>query len=1279
MVNSLLRVLHSGILIGALAGCVGSLEIWTPDSPPRVASWGLAEPAVDSTLLADLLAVNVQESYPKFSSRFVSVEVAWPSSLIEGPFFFESETNLAVVASAPPSDEMLHRLAQYAPGMSILYFSLDLSNWPNSLGVGRPREIEASGGNSQGKVTLSPATLASELARFETWAGAHFDASSGRLTLLGTDDPHADSAISVTDLITAYRAIFIHEASGQALFVDMDPGDAYDEYIVSFGGGFEDTHIGDVLFQGDVLLKALSSGVDPWTQAEPLVGEMCRSRRKTPFQKGFCEVVIPYAGESQNGLEFVEAAVTNYFERYFVADLIVGLAGSADESSQDCWKYVFQAGPDRKQRILREIETKGNFDLNSNFFCQAGSGADDTREAVQQIFDLSTSEKSIVVDARKLEDEDLRRSFAELSFASPELRTFLRRMRPTDLTRVLKNMQRLEELLVSDEDSSGLIAKIAVFHLLSKEASFLESFLAMSNVDQVTISYVAANMLLDSNFTAFVRNLHFYQPLCGSGRSIERVSSGTDAYVRFVCTHLAEFPRSYLADQIRAELQDPSLYQTASEIDSDRGWTEFSEPSEVRYWFYPGNESVHFSEDLRTMLFNDTRLEARAERLGGPRLGPYRGTSLDYVGPGGAVTGLYRNLQIINDNYHVLGKIFPTLNELRMVVKVLSFFRWIRDYHASSFDLEAFSIVMESGSPTARNYPVFETAIALPDGVMLRSRGGIDLHSETRVRRLSSEFNSIQSSIDESDKDGRFSIAGRSFYASNAREPTPQTRQKPLLRWRRGDKTIELYTGTRQWELRWRADNKLTKRQSQFLHPNYGVVTEVLAINPKSGAQRIVRVGGVATEQWDLSLNSDGVVAVNTYNNRVAENDQVVQDLCLMLVEQQPEPLSAVFVSLHRGVSILRLQDGYLLRNVDHDASARIVLSDDNCAVESVDAATAAKVATQHWSRVLGSNQHQRLIALELLSTNDGINVKVQSANEEISIPLDRWRSFITEVQDRELADLVFGEAVGRDSRTVTFVRSASYSPGLSGVSAEVQNIFTTDSAAQLRLRIAQGIAGLPSDVTIALSSFDDDRISVRQWGTASKRMLVVDPRGVRKRDIDAIRSVLASVRGTSVMFLPVGGLTTTRELESPEVLWLTGLSQSEVSGRLREAAHSGMLDKIGRIRILNFQNSITSITSLAPEIRFDIEIGAWPQYIRLDTALKLAIGLLDGPTLNLTPLDKAIANWVQNELRETSRSNSIRNLRGRRELMQLNVSWVELVRPQTPYWHLDRLGYALP
>ena len=105
----------------------------------------------------------------------------------------------------------------------------------------------------------SPLGLAEQLATMNELVGAVYDPESKTLSFIGRWNPGNNAPpLRLDDWLVALRLTYASESPA----VSIDPGSDLTRMDVTYFGAVQDTHLGQVMFEADRLLKALSMGMD---------------------------------------------------------------------------------------------------------------------------------------------------------------------------------------------------------------------------------------------------------------------------------------------------------------------------------------------------------------------------------------------------------------------------------------------------------------------------------------------------------------------------------------------------------------------------------------------------------------------------------------------------------------------------------------------------------------------------------------------------------------------------------------------------------------------------------------------------------------------------------------------------------------------------------------------------------------------------------------------------------------------------------------------------------
>ena len=1289
-----------------LLGCGKPTQIiWRPSQQTmsQVASGSnLPYEPVDRALLAEMATSVLLETVPELIySPLEPIGEDLPLHPQKGPFFFKNEAVFVAIAQDTASAWFfMEQLEEHLANKKIYFLKLpgeqadgilSISTQATLLDYRHQNVVRTSTLSLPEKIKLTPEKVAESLSQFSQWEGVHLDTQLSLLTFFGSDVMD-NPQISVSDLVAAYKAIFVHEAAGEALFVDMDFGEGDNDYKVTFGGGFEDTRPGKVLLEADLLLKALSSGIDPWTDEKPLVQQMCNSTKKAPFQEVFCEIVNPFILKNRKkAKDALDASWEIYKTSSEEASLIVDFSMQADrtsKSAKSAWDYVFFANDYEKDIIKHEIEQKNYFSLPSlfggrsgcacvpTFFwlndCDKDCNGAATLKKVKEIFSLSNNQKSIVQEARMFEAENDRKLYATLAFISPAVHDFLRSQSRLNVSKVFSILEKLEEQL-SDGNYESLYSSLAVLYFMSVDKDFVEAFLKLGDEDQLILAYVSARMMLDPGFGKMVNELQFHNPLCEClGCEIpEDINSMENAFVKFVCKHLRKFPRTYLAGLIRQEVHNDFDYLTAAEIRSYEEMPLGNGVHKTRYWFFPGNEVLVIDSSLNTFLFNRPNMEARAERLD-TRRGPYE--PIEYNTD--VVPGVQENLNLINDNYDVLSRVFPTLKELNNLVKMLSFFRWIRDYHPYEFDLSAFSEVIDYGTPTLRKYPVRETVIVTPDGELLAFVGGVDLHSNTQVGLDQERIEAFLSAKNSSNGKQPFSFENKKFKASNELKAAGRSVAQSMQVFQSKQNRLEINQQDDLTTCHFSENGKLQWSLANLVHPLGNVMTVSTNYKDMQWYREFRDLKGAAG-QWKIQRDASTLTASKltaaplTTDESVLRNKKVEAQLAEWLNMGLPFDATWQLLSMQFDTARLVWQNGAYLFSYWFNGQEKHMLAREesigNWLVQSVDMEQASQFLDLPAPTVSAKNKNIHILGIRLLSTIPVDNLVVSEVGYKDDAPVQvhlfekkplkyditEWMKLINSKGSQpfvsEKGSVFLFQPVVKEKKKGGYESfQLTNRPFLVET---VANLNATHAGSGKRF----GLLDTPASGELP--------INVEEvWKAPRSRKFFFDMEGFSEPCKQELKAIHASSPGNTIV-LEQGQdmkIATSGISDSPEeMIWITGLSENEAVNRLELASSKGWFKNTYRLRLFNVNNPVYSLgKNLFIENENLSIIGAWQRIIDFET-LKV---LLKEMVLVKTPkeLDSEVASQVASIKKEYKLELSPQKLRILRSFDDFSFFWEE-------------------
>lgn len=1249
---------------------------------------------LDQEILATLITqLLIHKDEVAVSEPLVSAAIhTVPIHPLDGPFFFHNKNLWLIVAKDNVNLETWIETTASNIGVRDVYFVTLLdSEKPNEIRVSQSLEkIQGPqfllGNDPQkfkkqnGRFRLSPEIVASALSKFPQWEGAHLDDKNQELILVGSNKVQ-NPQISSSDLIAAYNAIFVHEAAGDPLFVDMDFAGSEEEYLVTFGGGFEDTRPGRVLLAGDLLLKALSSGIDPWVNAKPLVQQMCAVRNKTPFQQLFCEYINPAAFSNQRFKNQIDLAEEKFEQGKSEAQTIIYFAREADEHSSNPkqagpWEYLFSINDrSKKQQILYEIEkNNGYFEYGNSCACvpifkevrdcKKDCNESATLKAVEEIFKPTREQKTIVNEARDFTNIDDRELYATLSFSSDQIRSFIRSQTIENKKEIFNTLRKL--MRYSFENQNEFNTGIAILSFMAQNADFSQKFFNLSEDDQFILAFILTRMILDKDFPKFVNSLQYHNPLCCKSCDVpSEVKNLDDAFIRFVCKHLKQFPRTYLADLIRKDL--PS-YKTAAELRT-LGLAQSLPPGihTTRYWFFPENEVLYLSHDLNTFLFNRPNMEAKAERINSRR-GPYE--TVNFL-EDKKIPGVHENLKLVNENYETLAEIFPTLKELNNLVKMLAFFRWIRDFHADEFDLEAFANAVDHGTPTERNYPIYETVIALKGGGLLKSIGGVDLHSQTQVRFNQEKVDQFLKAYLQKDPNNHFPFEQAQYSTATPIPLSPFT--KPTAVFTISSNTGQKFTMNTNGALgrvSFLENDRLkstTATQVDIFERNLSVRTKYNATTDEI-CRETWSSKGELLEQWKIS-STDHTLSIlrvdSSYQGSRDYHRQIKLRLLDLLNKQMP--LAAIWEAMSVDFENARLIHknqkhlfSYWLDGKEKHLQAVQSSEKTKLLVEFITADQLdAFLAKSSECNGLGIQLQSSLPTDSLIVNHLGIKtdslIHVNLFQEhDLSLDLFEWRSILTHSKKLPLKL----NKVNIVSPVIQEFKKGKYQ------SFELTNRpFLVDAISGLRHKYGTSkrfVLGVNTDIT--------KEKATALWQKPNDRMFLVDPVGFADHYLEKL-TILAKLYPDNFKIIGYSSVSTKDEDAELELIWITALNENQIQERLEKELNQVWLANAVRLRILNIHNSVYSLGENIFVDQSQLKlIGAYPRILDFETVFPLLQTLLKQKELK--ELDEQIASVCKRLQREYRRTPTPSKLRIARYLEDLNITWEELA-PDHIQWKI--------
>ncbi len=1223
---------------------------------------------------------------------------------VEGPFLLSNDRYWVVVNMDKNNhgQAWLQELQNHSSQeKEIKFLNLSLTEWPKKLGVSLDTRALAFDPGVVAKINqpnpdiylnqkikLTPQWLANQLSSFNRWEGAHFNPELGTLQLLGSMKNQSGIQITANDLIAAYRAVFVHEAAGEAIFVDMDFRDQGDQYLVTFGGGLQDTRPGRVLLAADLLLKALSSGIDPWTNYKPLTEEMCASPNKTAFQRAYCDIVKPEIGDF-SALSKFESAVAS--RNYFIHSHLIVLA----TLEKDAWDYLKKMPERKKEALYNEIRTNGGFfrvpqtEGELKVWVENDDGKYDVESTIRMVktaFSIEDYQKVIIEETidRRFWSKDMSRQYASLMFISDEVRCFLRGLSKVQLSQLFNSMdyiqiEKLYELFkkmrkankngtsmeyedLNESDKSkydagvdAIYAKISLIVFLSDHQELMGEFFKMSKEDRLIFSFLLSYLLVSPDFFQLVDQLQFHNPICNVSEQVDLaapINSMESAFLKFVCKHLSEYDRVYLAELIRDQLGDE--YKTAAEIRSDNRSGKRLEPGKIhttRYWFYPEFQVAQLHPDLNTFLFHEPKLQARAEAINSRR-GPY-----EAVGFSDPIPGVSENLDIVNRNYETLSEIFPTLKELNNLVRMLAFFRWIRDYQCDLFDMSAFEETGNYGTPTDRYYPVFQTVIPTQDGGLLKSIGGVDLHSKTQVAYAETRVNALRSQIPSEGKPSHFTFENNELWASDGLMIDLQQQKEVQKTITSRDRSFTVKNDGFQSYL-----NSRTKDELKYTVTSDSEITNewISRLTDYSEPGRLIDVfkNYALNSSWTYEQSSGWNWALRD-NKGSGETDSVyLADFSNWLEQIDFTGLS------NEGIWLLTESFGRDMRMIDFGSSllfsiklgsAEYHLLKSHDQVRSLSTEEAERYLLKKWSYGPGTNG-DNITQIRLIEepSYDMIN-----QSNIIRVNPGMSPSYYTrEAWDGQLK-----------SYNLTTVNEASNTARPIVISAE-QKVFAKGSypreetSSRSLLAVSASHLGMKKqngsgEVYLMRNSKGRGLSQLNSPPKVNTRYVIVDESGFSHENKRRLKLAMNSTLNHQSFFFKSDSAPAW-DVKPEEIVWVTALSESEITSQISLAIEQGWLDNTSQLRVMNIGNAVMDLGEELFQKADALQmLSAWPHAVDIFTFMPLLESILADN--GNEELDTQINLFITKSMRDNVQSPTPMKLRVNRQLPELARVWKEL------------------
>jgi len=150
---------------------------------------------------------------------------------------------------------------------------------------------------------------------------------------------------------------------------------------------------------------------------------------------------------------------------------------------------------------------------------------------------------------------------------------------------------------------------------------------------------------------------------------------------------------------------------------------------QTRMWFYPDKVDMTLSSQGDVLVLRTVRMSAASERLNEAGLKD-RGEAARPADPPWTTA----TVKVVNEGYDVLAGLFPELSDLDQVVRLLSFFTWLKIAEGDGLpvpDLDALLAVELPSYPTPRRFPQMLSFNALPPAAA--QQGAVDVFQRLEV------------------------------------------------------------------------------------------------------------------------------------------------------------------------------------------------------------------------------------------------------------------------------------------------------------------------------------------------------------------------------------------------------------------------------------------------------------------------------------------------------------------------------------------------------------------
>jgi len=661
-------------------------------------------------------------------------------------------------------------------------------------------------------------------------------------------------------------------------------------------------------------------------------------------------------------------------------------------------------------------------------------------------------------------------------------------------------------------------------------------------------------------------------------------------------------------------------------------------------------------------------MQAKAERIN-TRRGPYESVAYSE----NILPGVKENLELINKHYETFSEIFPTLKELDNLVRILTFFRWIRDFHPNDFDLSTFEEAVDYGTPTERLYPVYQTVIALPREGILRAVGGVDLHTQTQVSINQARIDEFLSAYNPQERKTTFDYQG---YIYTASPPIYGSTSDALLG---RSHAVENESGTRVVIRKEITGDNVIFSDNDVLKYKYERSVNVL------GNIEIFAVDYHNFRNGPLSLSwshqSGGIPYIKYWrveaaNNTLAMQEEVISDniddtfldnlrdwIGRILDLNLPDEVLWEIISLSfDDVKMIKLPNNVLISYKHGDIERHFKWSEQT--------RTIADVTSKEELFLLLKPDKNTSNAIEIKLMSKKLNGKPQSKSREF----ESHSAFEVYISDQKKSHVINLENWrGIDSSVMEFPVNLQpfnlikpyiqeYVKGEYTTSDRTSHPFLIESITKIRKKY-----GVAKRFALIRSVEGAIEQSEQVWSPPSKRLWLVDPKGFSPHYLSKLNELAKNYPSKAAILQEEWDYSGLGEVE--EIIWVTTLSQNEIQERLETPNALALLKGARRLRVMNVNNPVYdlgyNVFYHCPNIEL---VGAFTYILDFETVYPvIELALQRGVEKELDEeLIETVAT-LKNQYQTASVATPLK-LRVARHLDDLRCSWEEL-SPRRALW----------